>query len=151
MTPKISLHNVTKEFTVRQGRTKGNTTGRRAGQAGPPVLTALENLSLDVAPGEFLTLVGPSGSGKTTLLDLLAGLSRPTSGKVLVDGAEVAGPGKDRAVVFQQYALFPLADGVRERLHRPGKQGPVPETACRSGLQVLGPGGPGGVRGPVSA
>ncbi|MEV7636328.1 ABC transporter ATP-binding protein [Pseudarthrobacter enclensis] len=107
MTPKISLHNVTKEFTVRQGRTKGNTTGRRAGQAGPPVLTALENLSLDVAPGEFLTLVGPSGSGKTTLLDLLAGLSRPTSGKVLVDGAEVAGPGKDRAVVFQQYALFP--------------------------------------------
>jgi NitT/TauT family transport system ATP-binding protein len=107
MTPKISLHNVTKEFTVRQGRTKGNTTGRRAGQAGPPVLTALENLSLDVAPGEFLTLVGPSGSGKTTLLDLLAGLSRPTSGKVLVDGAEVAGPGRDRAVVFQQYALFP--------------------------------------------
>ncbi|BCW18063.1 ABC transporter ATP-binding protein [Arthrobacter sp. NtRootA9] len=107
MTPKISLHNVTKEFTVRQGRTKGNTTGRRAGQAGPLVLTALENLSLDVAPGEFLTLVGPSGSGKTTLLDLLAGLSRPTSGKVLVDGAEVAGPGKDRAVVFQQYALFP--------------------------------------------
>lgn len=107
MTPKISLHNVTKEFTVRQGRTKGNTTGRRAGQAGPPVLTALENLRLDVAPGEFLTLVGPSGSGKTTLLDLLAGLSRPTSGKVLVDGAEVAGPGKDRAVVFQQYALFP--------------------------------------------
>ena len=51
MTPKISLHNVTKEFTVRQGRTKGITTGRRAGQAGPPVLIALENLSLDVAPG----------------------------------------------------------------------------------------------------
>jgi NitT/TauT family transport system ATP-binding protein len=100
MTPKISLRNVTKEFTVRQGK------GSRK-QAGPSVLTALDNLSLDVAPGEFLTLVGPSGSGKTTLLDLLAGLSRPSSGKVLVDGKEVTGPGPDRAVVFQQYALFP--------------------------------------------
>lgn len=100
MTPKISLRNVTKEFTVRQGK------GSRK-EAGPSVLTALDNLSLDVAPGEFLTLVGPSGSGKTTLLDLLAGLSRPSSGKVLVDGKEVTGPGPDRAVVFQQYALFP--------------------------------------------
>jgi NitT/TauT family transport system ATP-binding protein len=100
MTPKISLRNVTKEFTVRQGK------GSRK-EAGPSVLTALDNLSLDVAPGEFLTLVGPSGSGKTTLLDLLAGLSRPSSGTVLVDGKEVTGPGPDRAVVFQQYALFP--------------------------------------------
>jgi NitT/TauT family transport system ATP-binding protein len=79
MTPKISLRNVTKEFAVRQGN------GSRK-EAGPLVLTALDDLSLDVAAGEFLTLVGPSGSGKTTLLDLRAGLSRPTSGCVLVDG-----------------------------------------------------------------
>lgn len=98
MTPKISLRNVTKEFVVRQGKGTGS---------GPSVLTALADLSLDVAAGEFLTLVGPSGSGKTTLLDLLAGLSRPSSGGVLVDGKEVTGPGPDRAVVFQQYALFP--------------------------------------------
>ena len=104
MTPKISLQNVTKEFTVRPGKGSGKTIRR---QAEPSVLTALDDLSLDVADGEFLTLVGPSGSGKTTLLDLLAGLSRPTSGKVLVDGKEVTGPGQDRAVVFQQYALFP--------------------------------------------
>jgi NitT/TauT family transport system ATP-binding protein len=99
MTPKISLQNVTKEFTVRP--TKGSS-GK-----GSQTLTALDDLSLDVADGEFLTLVGPSGSGKTTLLDLLAGLSRPTSGQVLVDGRPVTGPGPDRAVVFQQYALFP--------------------------------------------
>ncbi|MFD0044375.1 ABC transporter ATP-binding protein [Pseudarthrobacter scleromae] len=102
MIPKISLRNVTKEFSVRPGKGTGS---RRQGE--PSVLTAIDSLTLDVAAGEFLTLVGPSGSGKTTLLDLLAGLSRPTSGEVLVDGKEVAGPGQDRAVVFQQYALFP--------------------------------------------
>lgn len=99
MTPKISLQNVTKQFTVR--------AGRGSKQDAPRTLTALDDLTLDVASGEFLTLVGPSGSGKTTLLDLLAGLSKPSSGKVLVDGKEVTGPGPDRAVVFQQYALFP--------------------------------------------
>jgi NitT/TauT family transport system ATP-binding protein len=104
MTPKISLRNVTKEFTVRPGKGSGKSIRRHEE---PSVLTALDDLSLDVAAGEFLTLVGPSGSGKTTLLDLLAGLSRPTSGQVLVDGKEVTGPGQDRAVVFQQYALFP--------------------------------------------
>ena len=103
MTAKISLQHVTKEFPVRQGRNSRSIRN----QPEAAVLTALDDLSLDVAAGEFLTLVGPSGSGKTTLLDLLAGLSRPTSGKVLVDGKEVSGPGQDRAVVFQQYALFP--------------------------------------------
>lgn len=103
MTAKISLQHVTKEFPVRQGRNSRSIRN----QPEAAVLTALDDLSLDVAAGEFLTLVGPSGSGKTTLLDLLAGLSRPTSGKVLVDGKEVTGPGQDRAVVFQQYALFP--------------------------------------------
>nr|WP_286179475.1 ATP-binding cassette domain-containing protein [Arthrobacter sp. ISL-95] len=96
MTAKISLRNVTKEFTVRATKTTSATR-----------LTAIDSLSLDVRDGEFLTLVGPSGSGKTTLLDLLAGLSTPTSGEVLVNGKAVTGPGKDRAVVFQQYALFP--------------------------------------------
>lgn len=95
--PKISLRQIAKEFTVRP--TKENPQGSR--------LTALQDISLDVAAGEFLTLVGPSGSGKTTLLDILAGLTKPDTGQVLVDGKEVTGPGRDRAVVFQQYALFP--------------------------------------------
>ena len=70
-------------------------------------LTALDDVSLDVADGTFLSLVGPSGSGKSTLLDLLGGLTTPTSGEVLIDGEPVRGPGLDRGVVFQQYALFP--------------------------------------------
>ncbi|MFD8495062.1 ABC transporter ATP-binding protein [Amycolatopsis sp. NPDC059657] len=70
-------------------------------------LTALDDVSLDIADGSFLSLVGPSGSGKSTLLDLLGGLSKPTSGEVLIDGSPVTGPGLDRGVVFQQYALFP--------------------------------------------
>lgn len=90
MTPKISLRDVSQHFRVRGGS-----------------LTALDTVTIDVRAGEFLTLVGPSGSGKTTLLDVLAGLTRPTSGEVLVNGRPVTGPGQDRAVVFQQYALFP--------------------------------------------
>ncbi|QKV73083.1 ABC transporter ATP-binding protein [Amycolatopsis sp. Hca4] len=70
-------------------------------------LTALDDVSLDIADGTFLSLVGPSGSGKSTLLDLLGGLTTPTSGEVLIDGKPVRGPGLDRGVVFQQYALFP--------------------------------------------
>jgi NitT/TauT family transport system ATP-binding protein len=70
-------------------------------------LTALDDVSLDIADGTFLSLVGPSGSGKSTLLDLLGGLTTPTSGEVLIDGRPVRGPGLDRGVVFQQYALFP--------------------------------------------
>ena len=70
----------------------------------------LSGLSLDVYPGEFLTLLGPSGCGKTTTLRIIAGLERPTSGRVLIDGTDVTGlPPEKRPVntVFQKYALFP--------------------------------------------
>jgi NitT/TauT family transport system ATP-binding protein len=93
---KISFQQVRKEFVVR-------------GEEGGPSdrFTALEDITLDVRPGEFLALVGPSGCGKSTLLDLLGGLTAPTSGRILLDGRPIEGPARDRGIVFQQYALFP--------------------------------------------
>ena len=90
MTAKITFDDVGKVF-----------------QARGATVTALEGISFDVSDGEFLVLVGPSGCGKSTLLDLLGGLSTPTSGRILIDGSPVRGPGLDRGVVFQQYALLP--------------------------------------------
>lgn len=70
-------------------------------------LTALTGISLSVERGEFVVLVGPSGCGKTTFINAIAGLISPWEGKVLVNGAPVTGPGSDRAMVFQDYALMP--------------------------------------------
>jgi NitT/TauT family transport system ATP-binding protein len=90
VTAAIRFEHVGKVFTAR-----GST------------VTALDDITFDVRAGEFLVLVGPSGCGKSTLLDLLGGLATPTSGRILVDGRPVTGPGLDRGVVFQQYALLP--------------------------------------------
>jgi NitT/TauT family transport system ATP-binding protein len=68
---------------------------------------ALRDIALDVADGEFLVLVGPSGCGKSTLLNIIAGLDTADSGEVLESGRRVAGPGRDRSMVFQDGALFP--------------------------------------------
>jgi len=71
------------------------------------VIMATDRLSFEVAAGEFVCLLGPSAAGKTLLLNVLAGLEAPTSGEALLDGRPIAGPGPDRAVLFQEPSLFP--------------------------------------------
>lgn len=68
---------------------------------------ALKNISFQIREGEFVCILGSSGCGKSTLLGLLNGLRKPSKGQILVDGKAITGPGIDRAVVFQQYSLFP--------------------------------------------
>lgn len=74
---------------------------------GTVVIHVLDGISLFVAENEFLVIVGPGQCGKSTLLRIIAGLETPTSGRVMLDGREVGGPGPDRGMVFQKYTLFP--------------------------------------------
>jgi NitT/TauT family transport system ATP-binding protein len=86
-------------------------------------VTALSSISMDVDAGEFLILVGPSGCGKSTLLNIIAGLDRPDAGEVLMNGKPVTKPGPDRALVFQDGALFPWLNvrrNVEFGLHQKG-------------------------------
>lgn len=87
---KISLRQVGKEFRVPGGR-----------------IEALSAVDLSVAEGEFVCLVGPSGCGKSTLLNIIAGLERPSKGRVSACGRPVTGAGPDRILIFQEPALFP--------------------------------------------
>ena len=70
-------------------------------------LSVLEDINLHIDDGELVCLLGPSGCGKTTLLRLIAGLDQPTSGEIVANGEVVKKPSGDRAVIFQQYSLFP--------------------------------------------
>ncbi|WP_416884623.1 ABC transporter ATP-binding protein [Marivita sp.] len=74
---------------------------------------ALRNMSLEFPRGQLTSLLGPSGCGKTTLLKIIAGLLKPSSGEVEVNGKKVTGPGPDRAFVFQDFALLPWATVLR--------------------------------------
>lgn len=72
---------------------------------GPVV--ALDDLDIEIRPGEFVALLGPSGCGKSTLLNVVAGILKPTSGRITVDGKPVKGPNPDCGIVFQNHSLFP--------------------------------------------
>jgi NitT/TauT family transport system ATP-binding protein len=87
---KISLEGISKAF--------GPATSQ---------VVAVDNLSFEIRAGEFLAIVGPSGCGKTTVLNMLAGLDRPSAGTMKLNGREIDGPGAERGVMFQDYALFP--------------------------------------------
>src|SRR5258705_9982088 len=90
---KLAIENVSKSFKGASG-----------------AVLALDRVDLNVAEGEFVCLVGASGCGKSTLLNIIAGLERPDSGRVLADGKPVTAPGRERLVMFQEPALFPWLD-----------------------------------------
>lgn len=91
---------------VQRGHIKVRDLGIRFGSRGQ-VTQAVQSVSLDVMPGEFVSLIGPSGCGKSTLLNAVAGFIDPSAGELTVDGQPVHGPSPERGVVFQQYSLFP--------------------------------------------
>ena len=90
MSAHIVIDNVSKVF---------DGDGRR--------MVALQDIDLEIPRGQFVCLLGPSGCGKSTLLNAIAGFAPPTSGRIVADGVPVAGPGPERGMVFQEYALFP--------------------------------------------
>ncbi|MCC7079676.1 MAG: ABC transporter ATP-binding protein [Burkholderiales bacterium] len=94
--------NVASTVIVSKGLTVGYNLHRERKR-----LTALKNIDLSVRRGEFVVLVGPSGCGKTTFINAIAGLVEPWEGTIEVNGRPVSGPGPDRAMVFQDYALMP--------------------------------------------
>ena len=78
-------------------RSKGNRSG----------FEAIKDINLKIEKNTFVSIIGPSGCGKSTLLNLIAGLQAQTSGKIIIDGQAIKGPGPDRGVIFQNYALMP--------------------------------------------
>jgi NitT/TauT family transport system ATP-binding protein len=92
-------------------------------------VTAVHDVSLEVKQGEFVSVVGPSGCGKTTLLNMVAGFIPVTSGEILLDGRAVTGPGPDRGVVFQSFALFPWKTVLDNVAFGPRMRG-LPKAEC---------------------
>jgi len=86
----VQLENVDMTFTTKKG-----------------IFNALKNINLKIKEGEFISIIGHSGCGKSTVLNLIAGLLQPTEGLLFCAGREIAGPGPERAVVFQNHSLLP--------------------------------------------
>src|SRR5258706_5287613 len=102
---------------------------------------AVQDVSLTVEPGQFVSLIGPSGCGKSTLLNIVAGFQKPTQGTALFDGKAIDRPGSDRGVVFQQYSLFPwltVRKNVEFGLRMQGMSQSTRETTARTLLELAG-------------
>ncbi|MGD1932604.1 MAG: ABC transporter ATP-binding protein [Leptolyngbyaceae cyanobacterium] len=100
-TAQLSIRNVTKVF-----RGKKDLFSQLSGKKSKDFV-AIENINLDIEPNTFVTIIGPSGCGKSTLLNMIAGLSEVTAGEILFNNNPITGPGPDRGMVFQNYALMP--------------------------------------------
>lgn len=104
-------------------------------------LAALGPVDLDIAAGEFVSIVGPSGCGKSTLLYMLGGFLQPSSGSLETDGRPVGGPGVDRGIVFQEYALFPwltVADNIAYGLRMKGMSGSELRDRVAAAIAMIG-------------
>jgi NitT/TauT family transport system ATP-binding protein len=120
----LSIDGLTREFESARGK-----------------FTALSNVQHDVRAREFTCVIGPSGCGKSTLIRILAGLERPSAGRVCIDGRPVSGPGADRGMVFQNYTLFPwltVKKNVMFGLKMKGVKPPEAEGAALRWLDLVG-------------
>ena len=118
---EIIIDDVSKQFTSEEGE---------------PIY-ALKGINLAIAPNEFVSIVGRSGCGKTTLLNIIAGLLRPTTGAVLIDGRPVRGPGPDRGMVFQQASLFPWLTAIKNIEFGPLNAGVDAETRRQQAQDLI--------------
>jgi NitT/TauT family transport system ATP-binding protein len=107
------------------------------------ILPVVDDVSYDINDGDFIAVIGPSGCGKTTMMSMLAGFQKPTSGKVLFDGAPVKGPGPERGVIFQEYGIFPwltvkrnIAFGLQLRANRVSAA--ERDGICKHYLELMG-------------
>jgi len=106
-------------------------------------LRVVDDVTYDIRDGEFVSVIGPSGCGKTTMLNIVAGFMQPSSGRVLLDGAPITGPGPDRGVIFQEYGVFPwltvkqnIAFGLKLAASRVGEA--EREEICQRYMRLMG-------------
>ncbi|QQE64546.1 sulfate ABC transporter ATP-binding protein [Leptolyngbya sp. BL0902] len=100
-TAQLSIRNVSKVFPGKRGfinKLSGKTSRD---------FVAIQDINLEIEPNTFVSIIGPSGCGKSTLLNMIAGLSSISGGEILLNGQPIIGPGPDRGMVFQNYALMP--------------------------------------------
>ena len=123
---KIKAEGIIKEFPNKSGGGKS---------------VAIGGIDLDIMDREFFAIVGPSGCGKSTFLEIVAGLMKPTSGSIYIDGARITGPDHNRGIVFQGYALFPwrtVKGNVAYGLEEKGVPVFEIEKICRDYISLVG-------------